>query len=77
MLKKKFGGQYRSVKEAFLSLDTNYDGVIDAEDVLKQFCNEDKIDYADLNKLIKDKDSKHRGELNYTDFSKWLGGAVH
>jgi Ca2+-binding EF-hand superfamily protein len=77
MLKKKFGGQYTSVKEAFLCLDTNYDGVIDAEDILRQFSNEDKIDYADLHKLIKDKDSKHVGQLSYTDFSKWLGCAVH
>jgi hypothetical protein len=76
-LKKKFGGQYRSVREAFLALDSNYDGVVDAEDILKQFSNEDKIDYTDLHKLMKDKDSNHVGELNYTDFSKWLGCAVH
>lgn len=26
---------------------------------------------------MQDKDSKHVGLLDYSDFSKWLGGAIH
>jgi CBS domain containing-hemolysin-like protein len=58
-------------------LDTDYDGFITIEDLLKYFANETEIDYDDLKKLINDKDSKKLGRLNYTDFSRWLGSTIH
>ena len=27
--------------------------------------------------MLKDKDSKKRGLLNYADFSRWMGVAIH
>ena len=47
------------------------------ENILYYFKPEDKIDYHDLKKLVDDKDSKHKGLVDYTDFSRWLGGAIH
>jgi len=77
MLKHKFSLNYSSVREAFLSLDGNFDGKITVEDMLKHFKPEDGIDYDDLKKLLTDKDSKHEGTINYSDFSRWLGGCIH
>jgi hypothetical protein len=58
LLKTKFGSCFESVRKAFLILDTDYDGFITIEDLLKYFGNETEIDYDDLKKLINDKDSK-------------------
>ena len=77
MLKQKFASNYVSVREAFLHLDSDYDGFITVEDILRHFKPEDKIDFADLKKLMEDKDSKHLGKIGYTDFSRWLGGCIH
>ena len=77
VLKRKFASNYESVREAFLHIDNDYDGFITVEDILKHFKPEDKIDYHDLKKLVDDKDSKHEGKIGYTDFSRWLGGAIH
>ena len=77
MLKQKFANNYVSVREAFLHLDGDFDGFITVEDILRHFKPEDKIDYMDLKKLMEDKDSKHVGKIGYTDFSRWLGGAIH
>jgi hypothetical protein len=30
-----------------------------------------------LKKIITDKDTSRQGRLNFTDFSKWLGSAIH
>lgn len=35
------------------------------------------MNYADLKKLIQDKDSKKQGKIGYTDFSKWVGNSIH
>lgn len=77
MLKEKFANKFKSVREAFLSVDADHDGVIDCEDMLKLFKPEDGVDYDDLSKLMRDKDNKRKGTIGYTDFSKWLGGAIH
>lgn len=77
VLKKKFASNYVSVREAFLNLDDDFNGVIDCEDVLRHFKPEDNIDYYDLLKLMKEKDSKGVGTVGYSDFSRWLGGAIH
>jgi hypothetical protein len=57
-LKTKFANCYESVRKAFLALDTDYDGFITVEDILKYFGNEKELNYNDLKKLMKDKDSK-------------------
>lgn len=66
-----------SVRKAFLDIDTDYDGFITVEDILRVLGGEDKeLDFTDLNKLISDKDHKKKGKISYTDFSKWLGGVI-
>lgn len=35
------------------------------------------MNYNDLKKLVIDKDSKKIGKIGYTDFSKWVGNAIH
>jgi Ca2+-binding EF-hand superfamily protein len=76
-LKTKFSNCYESVRKAFLALDTDYDGYITVEDILKYFGNEKDLNYNDLKKLMIDKDSKKEGKIGYSDFSKWLGNAIH
>lgn len=76
-LKTKFSNCYESVRKAFLALDTDYDGYITVEDILKYFGNEKDLNYNDLKKLMIDKDSKKEGRIGYSDFSKWLGNAIH
>ena len=66
-----------SVRKAFLDLDTDYDGYVTVDDILRFFGGEDKeLDFKDLTKLIIDKDNKKQGKINYTDFSKWVGGEI-
>jgi len=57
-LKTKFSNCFESGRKAFLSLDSDYDGIITVEDILKYFGNETDLNYNDLKKLITDKDSK-------------------
>ena len=75
-LKIKFSNCFESVRTAFLALDTDYDGYVTVEDILKYFGNEKNLNYNDLNKLIMDRDEKGQGKLNYKDFSKWLGNQI-
>lgn len=65
------------MRKAFLILDQDHDGYITVEDILKFFANEKDFNYDDLKKLMTDKDSNHKGLINYYDFSKWLGSAIH
>jgi len=76
-LKTKFSNCYESVRKAFLALDTDYDGFITVEDILKYFGNEPGLNYNDLKKIMIDKDHKKQGKIGYSDFSKWLGSAIH
>jgi hypothetical protein len=76
-LKTKFSNCFESVRKAFLALDSDYDGFITVEDILKYFGNETDLNFNDLKKLIVDKDIKKEGKLSYMDFSRWLGGAIH
>lgn len=65
------------MRKAFLDLDTDYDGYVTVDDILRFFGSEDKdLDFKDLTKLIIDKDNKKHGKINYTDFSKWVGGEI-
>lgn len=76
-MKKKFSNCFEEVNKAFIKLDSDYDGFITIEDILKYFGNETDLNYNDLKKLMKDKDSKKEGKISYNDFSKWLGGTIH
>lgn len=78
LLKTKFANQWESVRKAFLALDSDHDGFITVEDILRHFGQEKGLlNYNDLKKIIMDKDSKKRGLIGYTDFSKWVGNAIH
>lgn len=77
VLKDKFSNNWESVRKAFLALDSDYDGYITVEDILRYFGQENDLDFNDLKKLIKDKDSKKIGKIGYTDFSKWVGNTIH
>ena len=65
------------MRKAFLALDTDYDGYINVEDLFKKFGHEKDIRFEDLKKLVVDKDSLKQGRINYSDFSRWLGSAIH
>lgn len=65
------------MRKAFLALDSDYDGFVTTEDMLRFFGNDASIDYDDLKKLITDKDSKKKGMLSYSDFSRWIGSTIN
>ena len=78
LLKEKLSNNWESVRKAFLALDSDHDGYITVEDILRHFGQEKELmNYNDLKKIIMDKDSKKRGKIGYTDFSKWVGNAIH
>jgi Ca2+-binding EF-hand superfamily protein len=60
-----------------LAIDIDHNGYITVEEMLKFFGNDSEINFADLKKIIMDKDSNHKGKLGFTDFSKWLGSSIH
>lgn len=67
-----------SVRRAFLDLDYDHDGFVTSQDIIRYFRQASKdLDFNDLTKLMKDKDSKKKGWLSYADFSKWMGVAIH
>ena len=77
-LKERFS-HFDSVRKAFLGLDTDYDGYITVEDILRSFGHDNsrEFNFNDLKKLISEKDSSGLGRLGYTDFSKWVGNSIH
>lgn len=78
LIKDKFANNWVSVRKAFLDLDTDYDGFVTVEDIMRYFGNDNKeFDFNDMKKLIQDKDSKKLGKIAYADFSKWMGGVIH
>ena len=76
-IKNKIANNYFQVRKAFLALDTDFDGYITVEDLLRYMGHNEQINYNDLKKLIMDKDPQKTGRLGYTEFSKWLGGTIH
>eukprot|EP00347_Sterkiella_histriomuscorum_P012608 403367915 len=78
LLKERFSNNWDSVRKAFLGLDTDYDGFITVEDILRYFGQDNKeFIFNDLKKLILEKDSSKSGKLGYSDFSKWVGNSIH
>jgi len=61
-LKDKFSNNWESVRKAFLALDSDYDGYITVEDILRHFGQEGRVNYNDLKKIVIDKDSKKEGK---------------
>ena len=49
------------MRKAFLTLDQDYDGLINIEDILKYFANDKDLNFKDLTKLMKTKDEKGQG----------------
>ena len=71
------GTSFRKVRTAFLSLDDHHKGYLTIEDILKYLDGNIEVQYDDLKKLIKDKDTtNHDGQINYADFSKWIGPTI-
>ena len=52
-IKFKFSSLWVSVRKAFLELDFNKDGLIEASDILRFFGEDDDIDLVDLQTLMK------------------------
>jgi len=83
LLKERFSNNWDSVRKAFLGLDSDYDGYITVEDILRHFGNqgqagsENNFNFNDLKKILIEKDSSRRGKLGYADFSKWVGNSIH
>ena len=78
VLKVRFSNNWDSVRKAFLGLDTDYDGYITVEDILRYFGQDSKeFNFKDLKKVIMEKDSTKKGKLGYSDFSKWVGNSIH
>ncbi|CDW71437.1 ef-hand calcium-binding domain-containing protein 6 [Stylonychia lemnae] len=78
LLKDRLSNNWDSVRKAFLGLDTDYDGYITVEDILRYFGQDNKeFIFNDLKKLIMEKDSSKQGKLGYSDFSKWVGNSIH
>ena len=78
-LRDRFQKTWVSVRKAFLDLDIDKDGQISSEDIMRFFgdSGNNMFDYYDLVKILQDLDSKKRGTLNYNDFCRWMGGAIH
>ncbi len=62
------------MRKAFLDVDTDYDGHITAEDMAK--FHGGNIDFKDMETLMKNRDSKRAGRLDFKDFCKWMGTAI-
>lgn len=76
-IKNRIANNYFQVRKAFLALDEDFDGFITAEDFLRYFSTDKTINFADLKKLILDRDTSKSGKLSFADFSQWLGGSIH
>lgn len=73
-LQKRFQNNWVSVRKAFLDLDYDHDGSIDAKDIIRYLGHATTdINLDDLNKLIMEKDSTKQGLISYADFSRWMG----
>jgi Ca2+-binding EF-hand superfamily protein len=77
LMKEKFSNNWTSIRKAFLDIDMDYDGFITAEDIARQFTKDNqKLDFRDLRTLIKNRDSKRKGKIDFKDFCKWMGEAI-
>lgn len=77
LLRVKMSNNYETVRKAFLALDTDYDGFITIEDILRNFGDNKDFNYNDLKKLIMSRDQLGKGRISYEDFSSWVGNSIH
>jgi len=79
-IRDRFKNNYGSVRKAFLDLDYNHDGFVEPTDIIRMFGFNVEIHFDDLLKIMREKASVQDADgvrLNYSDFSKWLGAAIH
>ena len=76
VLKERISNNWVSVRKAFLDLDEDFDGYINAEDFAKLIggCSgSSKFDFNLIKMLIKLRNKEKKPKINYTDFCAWLG----
>jgi hypothetical protein len=80
-IRDRLKNNYSSVRKAFLDLDYNHDGFVEPTDIIRMFGFNVEIHFDDLLKIMSEKastkDANGGVRLNYSDFSKWLGAAIH
>jgi len=77
LLRQKFSNNWVSIRKAFLDIDMDYDGFITAEDIARQFGKDNqKLDFRILRTLIRNRDSRRKGKIDFKDFCRWMGGAI-
>jgi len=69
ILREMFRDNFNSVRKAFLYLDSDHDGLVTIEDFFRNLNKCANMNYEDLRAIIKKRDSKGEGTLNYQDFS--------
>ena len=66
LLKDKITKNWVSVRKAFLDLDTDYDGFISVEDIVRYFGIDTDFSIKDLKKIMMDRDVSHNsGKISY------------
>jgi len=55
-IRTKFANNWTSVRKAFLDVDQDYDGFINAEDIAKFYGA--NVDFKDIQTMLKNRDSK-------------------
>ena len=73
-IRYKFTCNWTSVRKAFLDVDNDFDGFITAEDVIKLIGG--SVNLKDIETLLKNRDSKRKGKVDFKDFCKWMGTAI-
>jgi len=73
-IRKRFSNNWISVRRAFLDLDKDYDGFIKAEDIANLLGG--NVDLLDLEGLLKNRDSKRQGKIDFRDFCRWMGTSI-
>ena len=79
MLKKKLNSRYVNVKKAFLDLDVDNSGTIQAEELAKliKFSDlQEDFNFTLLEYLIKIKCNQDHTDIDYKTFCNWLGSAI-
>lgn len=77
-IRDKLSTQFKSVRDAWLCLDEDHSGDIDAHDFIRMLGNSVEIDCRDLEKIMSEyaDPSKKTVCLSYSQFSKWMGNAI-
>ena len=44
---------------------------------MRNFGDERDLNYADLKKLVEERDTVNDGKISYNAFSSWVGGSIH